>query len=65
VADFIVAIEEQGLGLDYADRYKASIAKVTAADVQRVARTYLTRPKVVLTVVPEGQQSMMVTGGGR
>ena len=37
VADFIVAIEEQGLGLDYADRYKASIAKVTAADVQRVA----------------------------
>jgi zinc protease len=37
VADFVVAIEEQGLGLDYADRYKASIAKVTAADVQRVA----------------------------
>jgi zinc protease len=37
VADFIVAIEEQGLGLDYADRYKASVAKVTAADVQRVA----------------------------
>jgi zinc protease len=37
VADFIVAIEEQGLGLDYADRYKAGIARVTAADVQRVA----------------------------
>jgi zinc protease len=37
VADFVVAIEEQGLGLDYADRYKASIARVTAADVQRVA----------------------------
>jgi len=37
VADFIVAIEEQGLGLDYADRYKASVAKVTVADVQRVA----------------------------
>ena len=37
VADFIVAIEEQGLGLDYADRYKAAVAKVTAADVQRVA----------------------------
>ena len=42
VADFIVAIEEQGLGLDYADRYKASIAKVTAADVQRVAQKYFT-----------------------
>jgi zinc protease len=37
VADFVVTIEEQGLGLDYADRYKASVAKVTAADVQRVA----------------------------
>jgi zinc protease len=37
VADFIVAIEEQGLGLDYADRYKAGIARVTAADVQRAA----------------------------
>jgi zinc protease len=37
IADFIVAIEEQGLGLDYADRYKERVAKVTAADVQRVA----------------------------
>ena len=40
VADFIVAIEEQGLGLDYADRYKERVAKVTAADVQRVAAKY-------------------------
>ncbi len=37
VADFIVAIEVQGLGLDYADRYRAAVARVTAADVQRVA----------------------------
>ena len=37
VADFIVAVEEQGLGLDYADRYKAGVARVTAADVQRVS----------------------------
>jgi zinc protease len=41
VADFIVAIEEQGLGLDYADRYKASVARVTAADVQRVAARFM------------------------
>jgi zinc protease len=41
VADFIVAVEEQGLGLDYADRYKERVAKVTAADVQRVAAKYL------------------------
>ena len=40
VADFIVAVEEQGLGLDYADRYKERVAKVTAADVQRVAAKY-------------------------
>jgi zinc protease len=40
VADFIVAIEEQGLGLDYADRYKAAVARVTAADVQRVAARF-------------------------
>ena len=40
VADFIVAIEEQGLGLDYADRYKAGIARVTAADVQRVSARF-------------------------
>jgi zinc protease len=40
VADFVVAIEQQGLGLDYGDRYKASIARVTAADVQRVAARF-------------------------
>jgi zinc protease len=40
VADFIVAVEAQGLGLDYADRYKERVAKVTAADVRRVAATY-------------------------
>jgi zinc protease len=37
VADFVLAIEVQDLGLDYADRYKAAIGRVTAADVQRVA----------------------------
>jgi zinc protease len=42
VADFVVAIEEQELGLDYADRYKAAVARVTAADVQRVAAKFFT-----------------------
>jgi zinc protease len=41
VADFLVAIEQQELGLDYPDRYKARIGAVTAADVQRVAATFL------------------------
>ncbi len=40
VADFIGAVEEQGLGLDYADRYKERVARVTAKDVLRVARKY-------------------------
>jgi zinc protease len=41
VADFIVAIEELGLGLDYADRYRERVGQVTAADVQRIAAKYL------------------------
>ena len=53
VADFIVAIEEQGLGLDYADRYKAGVARVTAADVQRVAARFMT---------PDGFNRVIVGG---
>jgi zinc protease len=37
VADFLVGVEEMNLGLDYADRYRGLIGRVTAADVQRVA----------------------------
>jgi zinc protease len=40
VADFIVALEHQELGLDYPERYKQQIGKVTAADVQRVAAKF-------------------------
>ncbi len=40
-AGLILAIEEQGLGLDYLDRFQREVAAVTAADVQRVARTYI------------------------
>ena len=41
VASFITIVETQGLGLDYADRYRREIAKVTAADVQRVSARFL------------------------
>ena len=44
-----------------AARYDA----VTRADVQRVARMYLGKPKVVLTVVPDGMTALMVKGGSR
>ena len=45
---------------DFVQRDAARYDAVTRADVQRVARMYLGKPKVVLTVVPEGKPSMMV-----
>ncbi|MGH7658490.1 MAG: M16 family metallopeptidase, partial [Gemmatimonadales bacterium] len=36
------------------ERYQS----VTAADIQRVAREYLAKPKVVLSIVPEGRTDM-------
>jgi len=41
VADMLVGIEEYRLGLDYPDRFASEIAKVSAADVQRVAARYM------------------------
>ena len=41
LAGFLGAVEENGLGLDYPDRYKERIARVTTADVRRVAAKYL------------------------
>ena len=50
---------------DYAQQDLARYEHVTAADVQRVATEYLNKPKVVLTVVPEGKRQLMVSGGGK
>ncbi len=52
VAGLLIGIEENGLGLDYPERFKAEVAKVTAADVQRVAKRYLD---------PAGFSSVMVS----
>jgi zinc protease len=49
---------------DYVQQDAARYDRVTQADVLRVARTYLSRPKVVLTVVPEGKREMMLTAAG-
>jgi zinc protease len=49
---------------DFVQQDAARYERVTAADVQRVARTYLGRPKIVLTVVPEGKKEMMLTASG-
>jgi zinc protease len=53
VADFLVAIEDLGLGLDYADRYKERIGRVTARDVQRVAARYFAPATFSVVVVGE------------
>jgi len=41
MAGLLVAIEENDLGLDWPDRFKAGISRVTAADVKRVAAIYM------------------------
>lgn len=46
---------------DYVQQDAARYDNVTLADVQRVATQYLGRPRVVLTVVPEGSRELMVT----
>src|SRR5512141_1847075 len=40
------------------DRYRA----VTAADIQRVVRTYLTGPRAILSIVPQGKRDLAATG---
>ena len=40
LANLLVTVEELGLGLDYPDRFRERMAKVSAADVLRVARRY-------------------------
>ena len=50
---------------DYVREDAARFDRVTTADVQRVARTWLGNPKVVLTVVPQGRTELMVRGGSR
>jgi zinc protease len=41
ITGFMLQVELNGLGLDYAERYPKLISAVTAADVQEVARKYL------------------------
>jgi zinc protease len=50
---------------DYVRQDAARYDAVTAADVQRVAATYLRKSRVVLTVVPEGKADLKVTGEGQ
>ena len=47
---------------DFAKQDAARYDKVTLADVKRVSMQYLGKPRVTLTVVPEGKRDLMVTG---
>jgi len=47
---------------DYARQDAARYDRVTLADVKRVTALYLGKPRVTLTVVPEGKRDLMVTG---
>jgi zinc protease len=49
---------------DYVQQDAARYEQVTRADVQRVAKAYLGKPKVVLTVVPEGKRDMTLSADG-
>lgn len=49
---------------DYVQQDAARYDRVTVADVQRVASTYLGKPKIVLTVVPEGKKELMLSTAG-
>jgi zinc protease len=40
-------------------------SRASAADLLRVAKEVFARPKVVLTVVPQGQKELMVQGGAK
>ena len=45
---YLAFYEIEGVGLDYPERYRRAIEGVTAADVQRVAGTYLTPPATLV-----------------
>jgi zinc protease len=45
---YLAFYELEGVGLDYPERYRRALEAVTAADVQRAARTYLTPPATLV-----------------
>jgi predicted Zn-dependent peptidase len=44
--------EVEGVGQDFPERYRRAVEAVTAEDVRRVARTYLSAPSVVVLRPP-------------
>ena len=51
---------------DYLAQDLARYEKLTVADVQRAAKDYLmSKPKIILTVVPEGKKNLAYMGGAK
>ncbi|MHB8883004.1 MAG: M16 family metallopeptidase [Thermodesulfovibrionales bacterium] len=59
MANFLAAVEMYDLGLDYIERYRDLIAKVTTEDVLRVARKYLHTKDYVLVVVGDQEKALL------
>ena len=53
IANFLVAVEYYGLGMDYIDKYPSYINSVTKEDVLRVAKKYLDSENFTLVVVAD------------
>jgi zinc protease len=49
---YLAAYEQAGVGHEFLDRYPQSVRAVTAADVQRVARRYLSVLRTVIVAPP-------------
>jgi predicted Zn-dependent peptidase len=48
IAWYLAFYAVEGVGLEYPARYRARVEAVTAADIQRVARTYLAGPTILI-----------------
>jgi zinc protease len=48
IAWYLAFYAVEGVGLEYPARYRARVEAVTAADIQRVARTYLASPTILI-----------------
>ena len=59
IAGMLVAIQLNGLGIDYIERRPALIDAVTVSDIRRVARRLLSPDKLTIVVVgsPDGLES--------
>jgi zinc protease len=57
IANFLVAVEYYGLGIDYIDKYPIYINSVTKEDVLRVARRYLDPENFILVVVADEEKA--------